>query len=316
MLKTAVLVGGLFCLSVSLNAAEPAALTLLGNHGKLLRYNSQHIESPKPEAPWYGRSGFVHPVYTPSGRIVTDDFPSDHLHQHGLMFAWTSAQIDGRRVDFWNSQQREGRVEHVETIEAGSDSIVVQLRHVDQLADPPQTVLRETWKITHVPHESMNVFDLWSTQICVMDQPLEITQYHYGAMGVRGAGEWMNGRATIVTSEGRDRIEGNHTRPDWVVMHGEVDGKTCGIAALGHPDNFRSPQPVRLHPEMPYFCFAPMVAGGFSIEPGEPYISRFRFVAFDGEPDVEKIDAIWREFAELPPENESPLSSTDVDSRR
>lgn len=305
-LKTAALMGALLGVSVSLSAAEPEAVMLSSEHGELLRYNAQYIESPKSDAPWYGRSGFIHPVYTPSGRIVTDDFPSDHLHQHGIMFAWTSARIDGRNIDFWNSHQREGRVEHAETVEINNDSFTVKLRHIDDTAEPPRVVLREIWQVTRVPHESMHVFDLVSTQSCVMDQPLKIAQYHYGALCVRGAAGWIDGRATMRTSEGRDRIEGNHTRPDWVVMDGEVDGATCGVAAMGHPDNFRAPQPVRLHPEMPYFSFAPMVMGDFAIEPGEPYISRFRFVAFDSQPDVEQLDAIWRDFAEAPPEDGYP----------
>lgn len=286
---------------VPLPAAEPEELTLSSDGAPLLRYNAQYIESPKPEAPWYGRSGFIHPVYTPSGRIVTDDFPSDHLHQHGLMFAWTSAHVDGRHIDFWNSADRTGRVEHAETIESSNDSLTVELHHVDDSTEPPRVVLHETWQIRRVPHESMTVFDLRSTQTCVMDQPLKIAKYHYGAMCVRGAADWVDGRARIRTSAGKDRVEGNHTRPRWVSMQGEVDGATCGIAAMGHPDNFRAPQPVRLHPQMPYFCFAPMVAGDFAIEPDQPYISRFRFVAFDGQPEADQLNALWRDFSDRQP---------------
>lgn len=301
LLKMLALAGVLLGSFARCSAVEPkkeaGALTLLRNGEPLLRYNAEYMESPKADAPWYGRSGFIHPVYTPSGRIVTDDFPSDHLHQHGLMFAWTSARIDGRHIDFWNSSDRSGRVAHVETIAADEDSLTVKLHHIDDTVQPPRVVLHETWQIRRVPHQSMNVFDLLSTQTCVMDQPLKIAEYHYGAMCVRGAAGWIDDQATMRTSEGKGRIEGNHSRPKWVSMHGQVDGMLCGIAAMGHADNFRAPQPVRLHPKMPYFCFAPMVAGEFEIKPKEPYVSRFRFVAFDGEPDAEAIDALWRDFA-------------------
>lgn len=307
MLKAAVLMAVLCGAPAPLlPAAEPEGVTLLSDDAPLLRYNAQYLESPKEDAPWYGRSGFIHPVYTPGGRIVTDGFPADHLHQHGLMFAWTSARVEGRPVDFWNSADRTGRVEHAETIEAGKDSLTVELRHVDDTTQPPRVVLSEVWQIRRVPHESMNVFDLLSTQTCVMDRPLEIAKYHYGAMCVRGAADWMDGRAVMRTSEGKRRDEGNHSRPRWVSMHGEVDGATCGIAAMGHPENFRAPQPVRLHPQMPYFCFAPMVAGRFAIKPDESYVSRFRFVAFDGPPDAAQLDALWRDFAEGRPFVQSP----------
>ncbi len=284
-------------LPLALQANEPEAITLIQSGRPVLRYNAGYLESPKPSAPWYGRSGFIHPVYTPGGRIVTDDFPADHLHQHGLMFAWTSARIEGRHVDFWNSGPQSGVVEHVETVHADDDSLTVKLRHIDPTVEPPREVLQEDWQITRVEHETLHVFDLVSTQKCVMREPLKIAEYHYGAMGIRGAAQWMNGKATILTSEGKERIAGNHSRPNWVAMVGEVDGAICGIAAMGHPSNFRAPQPVRLHPEMPYFCFAPMVAGDFELSPGEDYVSRFRFVAFDGQLDRVGLDSLWRDYA-------------------
>jgi len=254
------------------------------------------IPSHIADAPWYGRSGFIHPVYTPSGRIVTNDFPVDHVHQHGLMFAWTSARIDGRAVDFWNSAAKQGHIEHVKTARANADSMVVKLRHINDLPTSPDVVLDETWEITRVPHRTMNVFDLVSTQTCVMAQPLIIGEYHYGAMCVRGAAAWIK-EVTMLTSEGKDRANGNHTRPNWVAMSGKVDGAVCGIAAMGHPDNFRAPQPVRLHPDMPYFCFVPMITGEFRIELQKPYVSRFRFVAFDGEANTTELGGLWRSYA-------------------
>ena len=115
-------------------------------------------------------------------------------------------------------------------------------------------------------------------------------------MCIRGPLSWDSGDI-ILTSEGKKQEDGNHTRPNWVAMSGQVDGELCGIAAMSHPDNFRSPQPVRIHPEKPYFCFAPMVLGEFRLEPDKPYVSRFRFAAFDGKPDPEQLNALWQAFA-------------------
>lgn len=262
----------------------------------LLTYQAKRIPSPVVDAPWFGRSGFIHPVYTPSGKIVTSDFPKDHLHQHGLMFAWTSSVVDGRPIDFWNSAKQVGHIEHVETIQANSDKIQVRLHHIDD-QDPEKTVvLDETWTVIRVPHESLNVFDLVSNQTCVMKQPLEIKEYHYGAMCVRGPEAWLE-EGKMLTSEGMTQKDGNHTRPNWVAMSGPLEGAECGIVAMSHPDNFRAPQPVRLHPKKPYFCFAPMVLGDFQIKPSESYVSRFRFATFDGPVDVEKLKTLWNSFA-------------------
>ncbi len=284
-------------------AAEKKTLSLSDGDRKLLTYNAGFVPSPIADAPWYGRSGFIHPVYSPKGRAVTDAFPEDHPHQHGLMFAWTSAEYDGQKVDFWNSHKKQGKIEHVKTIKAGDDSIKVQLRHLIRAGrDEPLNVLNETWTITRVEHDTMNIFDLVSVQTCATDKPLKLRQYKYGGMCIRGPASWSNGDA-MLTSEGKSQAQGNHTRPNWVALFGkankpgEDDADWAGIAAMSHPDNLHGPQPVRLHEKMSYFCFAPMVAGDFAIKPGEPFVSRFRFVAYDGKPNAKQLDTIWQDYA-------------------
>ena len=79
-----------------------------------------------------------------------------------------------------------------------------------------------------------------------------------------GSSQWSNQTENdFLTSAGNTRANGNHTRANWVSIHGLVDGDWCGAAVLCHPDSFRSPQQVRLHPFMPYFVFSPPVDGSF-----------------------------------------------------
>lgn len=288
-----------------LGADEPEKLTIQVDGKPILTYNAGFLPSPNPEVPAYGRSGFIHPVLSPSGREVTDGFPADHMHQHGLMFAWTKTVFDGHPVDFWNQKAELGNVEHVETVHADSDRIVTRLHHLDLTGETPVVVLNETWEITRVPivqidatfTDHAHVFDLVSTQTCATDRPLLLPEYHYGAMCIRGPEKWAKNKGTMLTSEGKDRSNGNHTRPHWAAIFGKQKGEFCGIAAMSHPSNFRSPQPVRLHPSLAYFCFAPSVLGEFQIEVGEPYVSKFRFVAFDGAADPTKLNKIWEDFS-------------------
>lgn len=289
---------------------ETKLLSLSDGDRPLMTYNAAVVPSPIADAPWYGRSGFIHPVYSPKGNVVTGAFPEDHPHQHALMFAWTSASYDGQKVDFWNSHKKQGKIEHVKTIHADDDTIKTQLRHmITGKRDKPLTVLNETWTITRVPHETLNVFDLVSVQTCATDKPLKIRKYKYGGMCVRGPASWSNGDA-MLTSEGKTQTQGNHTRPNWVALFGkaskpgEDNRDWAGIAAMSHPDNHHGPQPVRLHEEMSYFCFAPMVAGDFQITPGKPYTSKFRFVTYDGKPNAKQLDAIWQDYSK---QAESPL---------
>ncbi|MGB0767911.1 MAG: DUF6807 family protein [Phycisphaeraceae bacterium] len=285
--------------------AEPKKKrSLLDGERTLLDYNAAFVPSPIEDVPGYGRSGFIHPVYSPSGRVVTDAFPDDHPHQHAIMFAWTSATYQGQKVDFWNSHKKQGKIEHVKTRHADDDTIQVELRHVITAGKHNNTtVLHETWTLTRVPHDTLNVFDLLSVQTCATDKPLTIRKYKYGGLCVRGPAAWSNTDA-MLTSEGKTQQTGNHTRPHWVALFGQArkpgDEKTstAGIAAMSHPDNHHGPQPVRLHEKFSYFCFAPMVAGQFQITPDKPYTSRFRFVAFDGQPDPDTLNALWQDYTQ------------------
>ena len=76
---------GLLLAAVSLQAEDPSKISLADNGRGVMTYNADLIPSPDADAPWFKRSGFIHPVYTPGGRVVTEGFPADHLHQHGLI---------------------------------------------------------------------------------------------------------------------------------------------------------------------------------------------------------------------------------------
>lgn len=283
----------------------PGMVELLCRDRPVLRYHTAVVEPPPGIDPVFRRSGFIHPVWTPEGRVVTADFPADHAHQHGLFCAWVKTTFEGRAVDFWNQAGQTGRVEHVRLVglRNGPDSaeFTVELRHTDLTAPGgPRSVLRELWTVRGRDVPQGFLFDIDSRQTCIADSPLVVQEYHYGGMAFRGADAWFarQGQAAFqfLTSEGLGRIEGNHTRPRWVAAHGEIDGAECGIAILGHPENFRHPEPVRLHPTKPYFVFAPCVLGEFRLQPGVEHRARYRYYVYDGPLDREAIEQVWEAY--------------------
>ncbi len=273
----------------------------------VLVYNHAVVPSPDPQQPYYARSGHIHPVYNPSGQVVTDDFNPDHMHQHGIMFAWTKSTFEGRPANCWDQKGKQGNVEHVKVEATGGGPVfghfTVRLRHVNLNApDGPKPMLDETWLVRVYHFADHFLFDLESTQTCAGASPLVVEEYHYGGMAIRGSVAWPAGSgADFLTSEGKTRTDGNHSRPRWCDIHGPIDGKPTGVCILSHPENFRFPQPVRLHPSMPYFCFTPAVLGSYRIEPeGPPYVSRYRFYVHDGRLDPQTADRLWHDFADPP----------------
>jgi hypothetical protein len=270
----------------------------------MLQYNEAVVPSPIPDKPEYRRSGYLHPIFDPAGRPITGDMAPDHAHQHGVMFAYEKAQFGGRSLNFWEPSN--GTISHEKTLSTTGGPVfggfqVLLSHHENDLPDGERNVLRETWTVRVFNLKDYFLFDLASVQSCASDQPLLIDKNSYGGLAVRCHRNWLDPKnSEYLTSEGKTRENGNQTRPRWVDLAGVIDEKTSGVTVMDHPDNFRFPQPVRLHPAKPYFCFAPMAVDSFSIVPGTPFLSRYRFYVHISKPDTAKIEMLWRDYAEPP----------------
>ncbi|EON78097.1 hypothetical protein ADIS_1294 [Lunatimonas lonarensis] len=252
---------------------------------------------PKEGLPdYYKRNGMIHPLTSPGGQVLTDDFPAGHVHQHAIFNAWVNTMFRGEKVDFWNQHQGTGTVEHKEVLSISPGkwrtSFAVKQSHISLKHGE---VLEETWELTTYPTEGFFVFDLCSEQINTSQDTLHLLEYHYGGMGFRGSREWnvvdsihYTNEWKILTSEGHTKESANHTKAKWISAYGEIGGETAGVTVFGHPDNFRYPQIVRVHPTMPYWVYSPMYEGGFHIAPGARFKARYRFYVHQGIPD-EKI---------------------------
>ena len=219
------------------------------------------------------------------------------------MFAWTNTTFEGRPINFWDQPAKQGVVEHVKFEERVSGrvygSFTAVIHHVDTQAPSNRKVaLEERWKVRVYRCVEFFLIDFESKQRCAGKSPLVINRYHYGGMAIRGHRSWTGkGNGEFLTSDSKARKNGNHTRPRWVDLHGKIDAKPTGVAILCHPNNFRFPQTVRLHPSMPYFCFSPMVEEPFKIEPGQEYVSRYRFFIHNGSPTPTRIEDVWKDYA-------------------
>ncbi len=281
-------------------------VTVSAGEKTVFSYNHATVPSPDPKQPYYARSGYIHPLYNPSGHIVTDDFNPDHAHQHGIMMAWRKMTFEGRETNGWDQKAGLGKIEHAEIEAYGGGPVFgffkVGLHHIDlTVADKPATVLNETWYVRTYALDDAFQFDITSTQSCASQEPVSIDTIHYGGMTIRGNAQWHKlGNFDCLTSEGKTKQDGNQSRPHWVDMFGQLAGQTTGTLIMDHKSNFRFPQPVRLHPTMPYFCFTPASLGAFTIQPETPYVSRYRFYVHDGSLAASIADRLWNQYSNPP----------------
>lgn len=302
---------------------DGASITVKVGDSPVLQFNHATVEAPEGIDPIYRRSGYIHPVFSPQGNIVTGDFESDHAHQHGIFNAWVNATFMGKPVDFWNQAKGLGDVEFKAILNRRESGPVfaqftAKLTHVAIRDGERVPAIEETWQVRVFHARDPFLFEIYSSQSTTTEKPVQVNEYHYGGFGIRGPSEWLIAKGNkensdntrphqdpvaagdFLTSENRTRADGNHTRARWVEMHGPIGSQHAGIIVMGANNNFRAPQPVRLHPDKPYFCFAPMALGSFSLEHGDKYTSRFRFATHDGAQNARLAERLWQDFAHPP----------------
>lgn len=272
----------------------------------VLRYNLAQQTPPRGQSPLLSRSGYLHPVYAPAGRLVTDDFAPDHPHQRGVFFAWTRTrlELDGKVLepDFWNLAAGSGRIR---AEKAGIEENRLAATHSweARAGDGWRPVLSETWRVwpgappadPPLPG-SAYVIEIESIQRPLVD--ITLPQYRYGGMGVRASREWMSrGDLKVLTSEGFDidRAEGERCR--WFALGGVVDQVPVTVAMLEHPANLGAPNPIRLGPAAPYAMFSPPKSREWLLRRDVEHRFRFRLVVHNGLPDAGFLNRLWSELA-------------------
>jgi len=284
-------------------------ITFLTEGSEILSYYHGDNTPPKELDERYRRGGYIHPVYSPAGiRLTSHMNVGSHPHQSGIWSAWTKTEFEGRAPDFWNIHLNSGRVDQADSLQKQWEGPVhggFIARHVftDLSAPSPVTALNEEWTV-HVykspESQHYRMFDLMVTQTVNSDKPLILPEYHYGGIGFRGHEDWINSDLmNFLTAEGLGR-DGHATRTKWTHIGGMSNGKLAGITIMGHPENFRSPQPVRIHPDAPFFNYAPTQLGTIRIDPGSPYAARYRYVTYDGEPNPAELNRLWNDYAYPP----------------
>ena len=291
---------------------------------KVLSYNHAIVPAPAGQSELYNRSGFIHPLWSPTGSVMTDIHPKDHYHHVGIWMPWTKTKFEGKEVDFWNLKAGQGTVRFKRFLSTTNGPIYggfqAEHEHVAlKTNEGEKVVLKEVWdvRVYNVGgrQEGYWIWDFVSTQRCVADSPLHLTKYRYGGFGFRGAAEWKGESASYLTSQGRTRKDGHATRARWCDTAGVSDGQWKGVTHFSHPENFGHPEPMRIWPgfdQEVFFNWAPVQLGDFELKPGRDHVFRYRLYVHEGKVDVENTERLWNDYAHPPKVEIERIGSGDM----
>jgi hypothetical protein len=140
-----------FAQSVSLFRNEDGVDFKLGDH-VILTYRTAIAKVPDGVKKDYEKSGFIHPITSPSGQVLSRIQPPDHYHHYGIWAPWARATINGREVDFWNLADGKGRVDFGEILSmkeaGGAAELNVRQNHLDLTApESERLAIKENLRI-------------------------------------------------------------------------------------------------------------------------------------------------------------------------
>ena len=296
--------------------ADEQKILLQRNGKSLLQYNTVVVYPPEGVDDVYKRSGFIHPLWSPKGAVLTRIQPPDHFHHYGLWGPWTKTQIDGREVDFWNLGKGQGTVRFaglLSVLKGGVFSgFTVRQEHIDfGAAGGDKVAINETmtvraWNTAFA--SGAWLMDYTITLNCPADSVL-LEAYRYGGgIGFRAAESWTNENVRVLTSEGKTRKDADGTNARWCDVSGENDmGARSGILFMSHPNNRKYPEPMRVWPENAnngrgdfFFEFCPIRHESWALRPGRDYVLRYRLLIYDDQLDAQVAERAWQDFAHPP----------------
>ncbi|MFP6872303.1 MAG: PmoA family protein [Verrucomicrobiales bacterium] len=285
------------------------AITISDAGNTVLVYHKAEMPPPAGADPVYRRSGFVHPLCTPSGNIVTGIHPADHIHHMGLWHAWVKTVHGSRKPDFWNLKGKSGTLRYAKTLrkekqpdQSVSFTVLQEFISLDN-GTKPVVVLTEEFTLTAQKQDKAYLVDHTTVQTNITKTTLKLPAYRYGGpIAYRGPSHWNNTNSKVITSEGKTRANGHATRGRWCAFTGPSEHGNALVAILCHPKNHDAPQRMRIWPPdthngAVFFNYVPIQETSWQLKPEEPATMRYRLLVSDGKMDAARINALWEAFA-------------------
>ena len=304
----------------------------------VLRYNYGIVRENEGQDGIFDKSSYIHPVWTPEGEIITGDFSPEHKWQRGIYLAWQKVKFGDIETNFWELGNATGRtLKDDADPEKISGPVFSELVIHNKGTVEGKTFFREKCivRIYNLPDRKSWMFDISFRQWPVdPENPgslpaelkvMDLQKVYYGGMSFRGVSpgwlhydfiaknkeqlslfdketRWLDPADSldIVTSEGFKRKKGNATPARWIDYTGPLGEGWGGLVMFDNPGNKRYPTPLRIHPDMPYFCFAFAKDNSYQVTSQNPLNLDYRVVVHSGHPDTEANEKYARDFTDPP----------------
>ncbi len=258
------------------------------------------------------RGCYIHTLRGLHGEILTQDAPNDHVHHHGIFWAWPHVKIDGVEHRLWERPDIFQKFEKWLKLDADEDTATLSVQNGWYLGE--KKVMTERLEITAYPQRgARRYFDL-SLTITPVDKPVTLRGAggkSYGGVTLR-MNVWPRKDGAVTSPEGVRRHVGNG-----LLSKEDLSNKSLKWAALttSIPDGpERSGVAIMVPPSHPNYpptwltrCYGALCVGWPGVEeqtlpPGKPVTLAYRFRIYHGEPNVKEMAETYQHYLNSLPE--------------
>ncbi len=296
-------------------SVNDGALTIHKGDQNLLQYYFKTVYPPEGVDTAYKRSGFIHPLWSPEGQVLTRIQPRDHYHHYGIWNPWTQVEYEGDRIDFWNINSKQGTVRFANFVSVQNGPVFSEFgalhEHVVfKKSGVEKVALNEVQGVrVYRPGDGDQDYFIVDFDIqynCADESPFKILEYRYAGLGWRTTEKWDNKNSMVLTSEGKTRKDADGSKARWCIVQGEIDDDYAGVVMMSFPTNYNFPEPLRIWPENQnnrgdmFANFCPTKDMDWLLNPRQNYVLKYRLLVFNGRIDKDKAESAWQYFAYPP----------------
>jgi len=278
----------------SLGLWDGPSPVLVYNHGMITAENVPESDARRT------RACYVHPVYGLSGEVLTEDFPRDHYHHHGIFWTWPHVKIDDQEYDLWADRGIQQRFVRWLSKEAGPVAGVLGVEN-GWFVGEAKVMIERVWLRAYKPSGDCRPLDLELTWIPV-DRAVTLWGAggkSYGGLTVRFAPPSGNDPNTAITvPAGRAAADLPDTPLAWADFTSKFgDHPTASGAAVfvapSHPDY----PPTWLTRHYGPLCVGWPGVNPKTFEPGTPIRLDYRIWIHKSEVETPEIQQAYDAYA-------------------
>jgi hypothetical protein len=275
---------------------DDKSLKLSDAQRPVLVYNYGVITCDRVPAsdPRRSRACYVHPLWGLGGEVLTDDFPKDHYHHHGVFWTWPHIDIEGKEYDLWADKDIHDKFVGWICRQAGPVAAVLGVENGWFVGDK-KVMIERVWLRTYAVAGDARALDLEFAWIPV-GSPITLRGApgkSYGGLTVRFAPP-SEKETVIAVPSGLTTADLPDTPLPWADMTSHFGGSPdpSGAAVFVPADHPNYP-PTWLTRHYGALCVGWPGVTAQTFEPGKPIRLSYRVYIHKGAGDLQQLQQAY-----------------------